>query len=118
MLDSTVLTFSDLDEFHAHIRGAQVDGIVTSRGNFSVKWTRLQLGLLSIQRSEETLPRVVKNAIDAKQYAVVFATRSLPASLSPARRRSGQKGLATTCSCSTSSAAALDFIGTASTGAR
>ena len=74
MPDSAVLTFTDLDAYHASIRGAQVDGIVTSRGNFSVKWTGIQLDRLSMQRSEETLPRVAYNAIDPKQYGIIFAT--------------------------------------------
>jgi AraC-like DNA-binding protein len=75
MLDSDVLTFTDIDAYHASLRGAQVDGIVTSRGNFNVKSTKVRFDRLAIQRYEETLPRVVKNAFDRRQYAMVFATR-------------------------------------------
>jgi hypothetical protein len=74
MSDSAVLTFTDLDEYHASIRGAQVDGVITSRGSFRVKWTGIQLDRLSMQRSEETLPRIASNAIDRKVYGIVLAT--------------------------------------------
>jgi AraC-like DNA-binding protein len=74
MFESTVLTFTDLDAYHASIRGVQVDGVVTSRGDFRVKWTGIQLERLSMQRSEETLPRVANNAVDPKIYGIVFAT--------------------------------------------
>jgi AraC-like DNA-binding protein len=75
MFESTVLTFTELDAYHASIRGVmQVDGIVTSGGDFRAKWTGIQLERLSMQRSEETLPRVANNAIDPKVYGIVFAT--------------------------------------------
>jgi AraC-like DNA-binding protein len=74
MPDSAVLTFTDPDAYHASLLGAQVDGIVTSGGNFRVKWTAIQLDRLSMQRSEETLPRVAHNAINPKQYGILFAT--------------------------------------------
>jgi AraC-like DNA-binding protein len=75
MLDSNVLTFTDIDAYHASLRGAQVDGVVTSRGDFHVKLTRLEFDRVTIQRSEETLPRVATNAIDRTQYAIIFAAR-------------------------------------------
>jgi AraC-like DNA-binding protein len=75
MLDSNVLTFTDIDAYHASLRGAQVDGIVTSRGNFNVKSTKVRFDRLAIQRNEETLARVVKNSFDRRQYAMVFALR-------------------------------------------
>jgi AraC-like DNA-binding protein len=74
MPDSAVLTFTDPDAYHASIRGAQVDGIVTSGGNFRVKWTGIQLDRLAMQRSEETLPRVAHNAINPEQYGILLAT--------------------------------------------
>ena len=74
MPNSAVQTFTDPDAYHASIRGAQVDGIVTSGGNFRVKWTGIQLDRLAMQRSEETLPRVAHNAINPKQYGIIFAT--------------------------------------------
>ena len=73
MPDSAVLTFTDPDAYYTSIRGAQVDGIVTSGGNFRVKWTGIQLDRLAMQRSEETLPRVAHNAIDPKVYGILFA---------------------------------------------
>jgi AraC-like DNA-binding protein len=75
LVDSTILTFTDLDEYHASIQGVRVDSVVTSRGNFRVKWAGIRLNRLSIQRIQETLPRVANNAIDPKLYGVLFATR-------------------------------------------
>jgi AraC-like DNA-binding protein len=74
MVETNVLTFTDLDAYHASIRGVRVDGVVTSRGDFRVKWTGIQLERLSMQRSEETLARVANNAVDPKIYGIVFAT--------------------------------------------
>jgi hypothetical protein len=64
MPDSAVLTFTDIDEYHASMSGARLDGIVTSRGAFSVRSTRVQFDRLITLRNEETLSRVVKNAFD------------------------------------------------------
>jgi len=76
MLDSVVLTFTDIDSYHASIRGVQAVGVVSSRGDFKVNWTSIQFDRVSIQRSEEILPRIANSAVDPRLYAIVFATSS------------------------------------------
>jgi AraC-like DNA-binding protein len=75
MPDSTIQIFTDIDEYHASMSGARLDGIVTSRGEFSVRSTRVQFDRLVILRNEETLSRVVKNAFDRDLCLMVFGTR-------------------------------------------
>ena len=74
MPSSAVHTFTDPDALHAAIRDAQAEGIVTGRGNFHAEFASVQLDRLSLQRSEETLPRVSYSAVDPKVFAIIFAT--------------------------------------------
>jgi AraC-like DNA-binding protein len=74
MPDSAVRTFTDPEAYHAAMRHAQAEGVVTARGNFRAESTTIQLDRLSLQRSKETLPRTVYSAIDPKVFGIVFAT--------------------------------------------
>ncbi len=74
MPDSAVRTFTDPDIYHAAIRDAHAEGIVTGRGNFRAESTVVRLDRLSLQRSKETLPRTVYSAVDPKVFGLVFAT--------------------------------------------
>ena len=74
MPSSTVRTFTDPDAYHTAIRGAQAEGIVTERGNFRVELTNIRLDRLSLQRSEESLPRTAYSAVDPKLFGIVFVT--------------------------------------------
>ena len=75
MVDSALATFTDVDEYNASIYGVRAESVVTLRGDFRVKWTGVRLDRLSIQRSEETLPRVANQAVDPKLCGILFATR-------------------------------------------
>jgi hypothetical protein len=58
MPDSTVMTFTDPDAYHANIRRRQVvEGVVTARGEYRAELTRTDLDRLWIQRGDETLAR-------------------------------------------------------------
>jgi hypothetical protein len=74
MPDSSVQTFTDLDAYHAAIRYAQTQGVVTARGKFRAELTRVDLYRLSLLRVAESLPRIVNSALDSTRYAIVFAT--------------------------------------------
>ena len=74
MRSSTVRTFTDRDAYHSAMRDTQAEGIVTKRGNFRVELTNIRLGRLSLQRSEETLPRTAYSAVDPKLFGIVFIT--------------------------------------------
>ena len=74
MPSSTVRTFTDPDAYHTAIRDTQAEGIVTERGNFRVELTNIRLDRLSLQRSEESLPRTAYSAVDPKLFGIVFVT--------------------------------------------
>jgi AraC-like DNA-binding protein len=74
MPDCAVRTFTDPDAYHAAIRDAHAEGVVTGRGNFRAESTAIWLDRLSLQRSKETLPRAVYSAVDPKVFGIVFAT--------------------------------------------
>jgi hypothetical protein len=51
---SSVLTFNDPDAYHAAIRDAHTEGIITGRGDFRAESTRIELDRVSLQRGEES----------------------------------------------------------------
>ena len=73
MPDSAVLTFSDPDVYHTAIRNAQVDGVVTARGNFRAELTRIDLHRLWMLHGEENLARISSVAIGSRA-AIFFTT--------------------------------------------
>jgi AraC-like DNA-binding protein len=78
MPDSAVVTFTDPDAYHAAIRNAQVEGVVTARGDYRAELTRLDLHRLCMLRSEESLARILNVAI-GNRATIMFATyRSHP----------------------------------------
>jgi AraC-like DNA-binding protein len=78
MPSSTVHTFTDPDAYHAAIRDAHAEGIVTERGTFGAELTRIRLDRLSLHRSNETLPRVAYSAVDPKLFLIVFTSSPGP----------------------------------------
>ena len=56
MPSSTVRSFTDPDAYHAAIRDAHAEGIVTGRGVFRAELTKIGLTRISLQRGSETLP--------------------------------------------------------------
>jgi AraC-like DNA-binding protein len=74
MPSSEVRTFTDPDAYHAAIRDAQAEGVITGRGEFRAERTTMQLDRLSLSRSEESLPRTAYSAVDPKVFGVVFVT--------------------------------------------
>ena len=78
MPDSVVAPFNDSDAFYGAIRNAQVDGVVTARGNFRAELTRIDLHRVWMLRAEESLARVLSVAI-GKRAAILFpADRNPP----------------------------------------
>jgi AraC-like DNA-binding protein len=74
MLDSAVVTFTDPDAYHAAIRNAQVEGVVTARGDFRTELTRIDLHRLWMQRGDESLPRVLNITPSRERASIFFAT--------------------------------------------
>jgi AraC-like DNA-binding protein len=74
MPSNLVRSFTDPDAYHAAIRDAHAEGIITGRGTFHAELTRIRLDRLSLHRSEESLPRVAYSAVDPKSFGIAFAT--------------------------------------------
>jgi hypothetical protein len=74
MPDSAVVTFTDSDAYHAAIRNAQVEGVVTARGDFRTELTRIDLHRLWMQRGDESLPRVLNITPNGERASIFFAT--------------------------------------------
>jgi AraC-like DNA-binding protein len=74
MADSAVRTFTDPDAYHAAIRDAHAEGVVTGRGSFRAEHATVRLDRLSLQRSVETLPRTAYSAVDPRMFGIVFGT--------------------------------------------
>jgi AraC-like DNA-binding protein len=74
MPDSAVVTFTDSDAYHAAIRNAQVEGVVTARGHFRTELTRIDLHRLWMQRGDESLPRVLNITPSGERVSIFFAT--------------------------------------------
>ena len=73
MPDSAVLTFTDPDVYHAAIRNALVDGVVTTRGKFHAELRPIDLHRLWLLRGEESLARIHRVAIGSRA-AIFFVT--------------------------------------------
>jgi AraC-like DNA-binding protein len=71
---SAVCTFTGPDAYHAAIRNAEVDGVVTTRGDYRAELTLIVLHRLQMQRADESLPRVVNLKAKGPRKGIFFAT--------------------------------------------
>jgi len=74
MPSSATRTFTDPDMYFEGIRNLQIDGVVTSRGDFRVKATRIDLHPLWMHRFDEGLPRIMRITPSRKRSVILFAT--------------------------------------------
>jgi AraC-like DNA-binding protein len=72
VVKSIVTTFTDPSAYQDAVRSAQVEVLVTARGDFRAELTRIELPKLSLQFGRETLPRVGCGAIGAQRTAIYF----------------------------------------------
>ncbi|MGA2128153.1 MAG: helix-turn-helix domain-containing protein [Xanthobacteraceae bacterium] len=57
-----------------NLRGAEIEVLVTARGDFRAELTQIDLPRLWIQRGRETLPRIIHGAVSAGRAAISFVT--------------------------------------------
>jgi AraC-like DNA-binding protein len=72
MLLSTVNSFSDPYSYQASIRAADVELVVTGRGKFQAKLTRIDLGRIWMQRGYQNLPCIARSADSAERNSILF----------------------------------------------
>jgi AraC-like DNA-binding protein len=69
---SSVSTFTDPGVFQEAVGPAQVEVLITARGDFRAELTRIDLRRVSLQTGRETLPRVGRGAVGAERSVVYF----------------------------------------------
>jgi AraC-like DNA-binding protein len=74
MAGNGVVTFTDPQSYQAAIRPAQAEVLVTAKGDFQAELTRVELPRLWMQRSRESLPRVVHSTVCAERPPIFFLT--------------------------------------------
>jgi AraC-like DNA-binding protein len=72
MPSSSVHTFTDPHPYQAAVRAAEVEVLVTSKGDFRAELTKIDLHRLWLQRGHESLPRVFHSSVSAKRAPIVF----------------------------------------------
>lgn len=70
---SAVSTLTDPDAYHAALRNAEVEGVVTARGDYRAELTWIVLHRLWMQRGDETLPRVLNFKSKGPRKGIFFA---------------------------------------------
>lgn len=80
MPSSSILTFTDPHPYQAAIRSGRMEVLVTAKGHFRAELTRIDLRRLWMLRGRESLPRVLRGAVDAERAVIGFlATMGQPA---------------------------------------
>lgn len=69
---SGVVTFTDPVPYQASIRPAQVEILVTAKGDFHAELTAVELPRLWLQRGRETLPRISHSKVSAVRPPLFF----------------------------------------------
>ena len=83
MPGSTVSVFGEPDDYEAALRAdGEVDLLVTGRGEFRARLTRIALDRMSLVSGEETLPRIAFISLGPRMVRV---SRSRAGVLSPIR---------------------------------
>jgi AraC-like DNA-binding protein len=67
-------TFTDPSSYQANLHGAEIEVLVTTRGDFRAELTQIDLPRLWIQRGRETLPRIFHGAASTTRAAIGFLT--------------------------------------------
>jgi AraC-like DNA-binding protein len=72
MLTSSLDHFTDPCAYQDALQSAEVEVLLTQRGDFRAELTRVDLDKLSLQSGRETMPRVGRGAISAERTAIYF----------------------------------------------
>ncbi len=76
MVWSEASKFDDPYAFQASVKPAQVELLVTAKGEFKAELTRVELPNLWVQHGSENLPRVAHSSVSADRPPIFFLTRA------------------------------------------
>ena len=79
MTDIGAFAFTDPEEYQAAVHPAQVEILVTSKGDFKAELTRVQLPRLWLQWGRERLPRIVHSTVSSERPPLFFLDSDQPA---------------------------------------
>src|SRR5450755_954523 len=74
MTKSSSVSYIDPQLYGTAIRPAEVEVLVSAKGEFHADLTRVELPQLWIQRGRESLPRVIHCTVSAEQPPIYFLT--------------------------------------------
>jgi hypothetical protein len=72
MPSSTVLNFTDPEQYETSIRGVNVKEFVAARGKYEAQLTKIDLHGLWMQRARKALPTVSHTGIPSSRVGIVF----------------------------------------------
>ncbi|MFO1161294.1 MAG: helix-turn-helix domain-containing protein [Reyranellaceae bacterium] len=72
MAQNRAFSMADPDAYRAAVRAAEVDLFVTRRGAFEAEIIQVELDRLWLQRSRDSLPRVIRAAMDTQKRAPIL----------------------------------------------
>jgi AraC-like DNA-binding protein len=72
MPQSRILRFADPDAFQAAFRAVDVSLLVTAKGTFRADMVQVDLGRLLMQRSSDSLPRIMRATIGPTRAPITF----------------------------------------------
>jgi AraC-like DNA-binding protein len=92
MARSSVVKFSDPQSYQEAVCPAQVEILVTAKGDFNAELRRVEFSELWVQRGHDSLPRIANSASSADRPPIFFLTGSDQATISHSGRdfRSGE----------------------------
>src|SRR5271154_2002127 len=86
MLKTGIFAFSDPSAYEAAVRPADVEVLVTTKGDFRASLTRNELSRLWVQRGDENLPRIANSTASADRPPIFFLTGPDQASITHSGR--------------------------------
>jgi AraC-like DNA-binding protein len=86
---SSAIAYTDPHPYQAAVRPAQVEILVTAKGDFHAQLRRTELPRLWVQRGRENLPRIANSAASADRPPIFFLTGSHQAPISHGGREFG-----------------------------
>ena len=73
---SSILNFADPGQCQAAIRGGHVEILLTKNGDYRTELTKVALHKFSLDRFNESLPRILRGAVSPNRAAIGFLTDS------------------------------------------